>query len=431
MAYRFYRFLTELLFWLLSPWRAWTAVGGSREWRERLGGLPRDAAGGVWVHVASVGEVRASIPLVRALSGMDLPVMLTVVTRTGRDVAERALAGDATIAHAPLDFPRAVREALERLRPLAVLLVETELWPNLVVEAKRSGAAVAVVNGRLSESGLRRSQAPFSPVGVAAAGLDAALCQTDGDRQRFVRLGVAEDSAVVVGNMKFDTSAAPPGPRDREALRTDLGLATSSRAIVFGSVRPDEEASVAAAAARIAAAVSEARFVVAPRHLERVRPIAELLADRGIGVTLRSEGRLERDGDALLLDTTGELAAVYGAAEVAFVGGTLAPYGGHNPLEPAAVGTPVLLGPHTESCAEAARLLIGHGGAVRVADAAELTAAAVELLTDEPRRSEVARSALEAVREGAGATVRTIALLEDRLCLGPPAGPRRERGGTS
>lgn len=431
MAYRLYRHLTHIVWFLVWPWRAVMATAGADEWRQRFGELPRVPSGALWLHAASVGEVSGAAPLVRALAESGAAVLVTVVTRTGLSVAERELAGEAIVAHAPLDFPRSVRTALDRVRPRALLLVETEIWPNLVVEAAAAGAFVGVVNGRLTERGLLGSLRRGSPVRRAARCLSAVFCQTEGDRERFVRLGVPAGDIEVLGSMKFDALADPPTSEERERLRSDLGLPPSSASVVFGSVRPDEEQAVVASIEKIAASAPSSSFVLAPRHLDRVKAIAGSLERRGVSFVLRSDGRPVEAGGVLLLDTTGELSRVYAAADVAFVGGTLAPYGGHNPLEPAAAAVPVIIGPHTESCADAARLLVERGAAFVVSTADGLAATVLELLLDKARRRGAGRRGLDAVRDGRGAAARTAAAVLERVGTRPAARGPRTRGGAA
>ena len=411
LSYASYRIVTRILWPVAVSVAALRGVTGDREWGERVGRSPRMAAGSVWLHAASVGEVAAVTPLARALSAQGSGVFLTVVTPTGRVAAARSLE-DVTVSFAPLDFVTAVRRTLRRAAPRALLLTETELWPNTVYESAAAGVPVGMVNGRLSERSFKRYTMVGSPLRGIVPRLSFAACRSETDASRFRELGLAESRVTVVGDMKFDKLAAPLDHGERAELRSSLGVAGDAPVVVFGSVRPKEEGAVAAAAAAVADAFPGSHVIVAPRHLERVEHVVRGLASRGIASTLRSAHDGGPSGQATVVDTTGELARLYAAGSVAFVGGTLAPYGGHDPLEPAAQGVPVVVGRHTETCRDSARRLLSAGAAVEVAEAGELAGALIRLLSDATARSEAGANALEAVAAGRGATARTVRFLE-------------------
>jgi 3-deoxy-D-manno-octulosonic-acid transferase len=418
LTYWIYRLLTGIVWLIAAPWQAITRLSRSEEWVERFGAVPPMPPGCIWVHAASVGEVAAAAPLVAELGRAGAAVMLTTVTRAGREVALRSVGESARVSFAPLDLPAAVNRALERVRPRALLLVETELWPTLIVEAARRSITVGVVNARLSDRSLARYKAPLSPVPHAARLLSFAACQTVRDRERFVALGLAESNVTVVGNAKYDVLPRPLGESQRSAVRSSLGLAPGSRAVVFGSVRPREEAAVVEAAGAILSQLPGTGIVIAPRHLKRVGPLAALMERSGIAYVRRSERRAELGDRVIILDSTGELPKVYAVADVAFVGGSLAPYGGHNPLEPAANGVPVVLGPHTDSCRESVEALTASGGGFVVSDPAELRERLLLLLRNEELRRQASEAAAGTVRAGAGATRRTVELLRAASVLG-------------
>jgi 3-deoxy-D-manno-octulosonic-acid transferase len=410
-AYRAYRLASSVLGAVGTPF--FLALSARRkEWRERLGKMPPVQPGCVWVHAASVGEVAAASPVMAALRERGAQVLLTVVTPTGFEAAARLAGPGVTVSFAPLDFVRAVGRAFDAARPRALLLVETELWPNLIAEACFRGVTVGVVNGRLSARSARRYGSWWSPVRGPAAGLAFAACQTERDAASFSALGVRSGAVAVTGNTKFEIAAAPLSDAEREELRRSLGFPGSGPVVVFGSVRPREERAVGEAAAAVARDHPEARFLVAPRHLARADAIARRLTSAGLSVARRSDAPAASAAPrALVLDTTGELGRAYGIGAVAFVGGTLAPYGGHNPLEPAALGVPVVIGPHVESCRDSADALVGSGAAVKVRTAAELSAALSRFLGDRDLRATASRAALAVVASGRGATDRTVALL--------------------
>jgi len=429
-VYRLYRFLSTVAWVLAFPWTALRRARGGREWQERTGNLPHVEPGGFWIHAASVGEVAAAAPLVRALSSRGERVMLTVLTPTGRESADRTLAGSATVAFAPLDAVPCVRRSLASAAPKALLLVETELWPNLIFEAAAAGAVVGVVNGRLSERTARRYSGTLSPIRALAGKVAFAACQTEVDARRFAQIGVAADAVATVGNTKFDALDRKVSGSRRREIRRSLGIPEDEAAVVFGSVRPLEEEAVARVVQGLRDARPAVRIVIAPRHLDRVEPLVKRLESTGIPTIRRSRmadvepganaasprvadpGTAEASGaDVIVLDSTGELPDVYAIASLAFVGGTLADYGGHNPLEPAREGVPVLFGPHTQSCRESAELLLRSGGALVVRGGEELLEQMVSLLSSAERRERLAAGALDAVRRGRGATDRTLAIL--------------------
>ncbi|MBD3347582.1 MAG: 3-deoxy-D-manno-octulosonic acid transferase [Candidatus Eisenbacteria bacterium] len=410
-----YRGLTWASWAVALPWLGWKRLRGGSEWRERFGELP-DCKGGLWVHAASVGEVAAASPLVRALSELGERLLLTALTPTGRRSAGRLKGPEVSVAHPPLDLPPFVGRALESVSPRALLVVETELWPNLLSEAAYRGVRVAVVNGRLSERSVARYGSPLFPLRAIRDSLSLVACRSEADRERFEELGFARDVLEVTGSTKFDAAPEPPADEERAAMREELLVDAGDRVVVFGSVRPAEEAAVLDAVAGLVE--SGARAIVAPRHLDRTAHLSKGLRARGIGFRLRSQGP-EGGGrpPVTVLDTTGELRLVYSLADVAFVGGTLEPYGGHNPLEPAAMGVPVVFGPHTSSCAYEAALLVERGAAFRVEDARGLGGTLASLLEDEAARTRAGARALEAVSSGRGATRRTIELLRGKGIL--------------
>jgi 3-deoxy-D-manno-octulosonic-acid transferase len=409
LSYTLYRTITHGLWPVAVCAAALGRAAGGAGWSERLGRTPPVSRGAVWLHAASVGEVAAVTPLARALASREHGVLLTAVTATGRNVAARSLES-LTVSLAPLDFVPAVRRVLGAVSPRALLLTETELWPNTVYECSQAGVPVGMVNGRLSEKSLRRYSMAGSPVKDVASCVTFAACRTESDASRFRQLGVDGSRVTVVGDMKFDKLAVPLSVEGRAELRASLGIPADAPVVVFGSVRPREESAVAAAAAAVLAALEGSRVVVAPRHLERVPHVVGALDAHGVESTLRSSGS-DGPGRAVVLNTTGELARVYAVGSVAFVGGTLAPYGGHDPLEPAAQGVPVVFGVNTETCRDSASRLKKEGAAFEVGGGSELADELLRLLRDESALAAARERALRAVEAGRGATERTLDFL--------------------
>ena len=289
MSYTFYRVVTNALWPVAVSAAAVRTVTGSPEWRQRVGRMPPVATGALWLHAASVGEVAAVAPLAGALAARPSGVLLTVVSPTGRDAAERSLE-NLTVSLAPLDFVAAVRRVLRSVAPRALLLTETELWPNTIYESAEAGVPVGMVNGRLSERSLKRYAMLGSPLRGVVPRVSFAACRSEDDAARFRELGVVRERVTAVGDMKFDKLAAPLGDSERSELRASLGIPADACVAVFGSVRPREENAVASVVAAMASEFPGSHAVIAPRHLERVPRVAEALASRGVASRLRSAG---------------------------------------------------------------------------------------------------------------------------------------------
>ena len=380
---------------------------------ERFGWGGRVAAPALWLHAVSMGEVAAAAELVRALRVRhpDTPVVLTTSTPTGRARA-RALFGAAVdVRFLPYDTPGSVGRFLDRVRPLVAVILETELWPNLVRSCSRRKIPVVFASARLtakSVSRYRRFGSLFRDT-VAAGALIAA--QSSEDAERFIAVGADPARTRVVGNAKFDmrlgASALEEG---RELRRTYLG----PRPVwIAGSTHAGEEEQVLAAHAQLRLGIPDLLLLLVPRHPQRFDHVAALLSRLEMAFDRRSGAlRVRPDAEVLLVDTMGELTMLYAAADAAFVGGSLVPVGGHNLLEPAVLGVPVITGPHTASAKDIARLLIEQGGAVQVADSQALADAVRRLLQDPTVHERAVRSAREVVDAHRGAVERLTELID-------------------
>ncbi len=378
---------------------------------QRLGyRIPAVEPGGVWVQAVSVGEVAVARPLLAELRRRfpGLPTMLSSTTATGLQVATGQHLAD-TVIPFPIDLPGPVRRALDRARPRLVVLVETELWPELLAGCRQRSIPVVLANARVSDRSFKGYRAIRRLLRPLLEPVTLVLAQSDGDAGRLATMGVSDERIRVVGNVKFDVAPAGPEPAVLAQLRA---LAGDRPVWVAGSTAEGEEAAVIAAARSIPV-LPEPFLILAPRHPERAGAVLELAAAHGLRAVRRS--RLEDSPgpfDAVVLDTIGELAAIYQLGAVAFVGGSLVPVGGHNPIEPARFGVPVLTGPHVRNFSTVYEEFITAGAARVVQGGANLEAAAAAWLTD----PEGARSAGEAGRSllarHAGATARTIDALE-------------------
>jgi 3-deoxy-D-manno-octulosonic-acid transferase len=338
-------------------------------WRERLGAAPRLEPGAVWVHGASVGESLAALPLHDALRARGFATLASTTTVTGRAVL-RQRRGELPVALAPLDHPWCTARALDRARPRALVLVETELWPSLTAAAARRGVPVVAVSARLSDRSFPRYRRLAFALRPTLRRLAAVGARSREDAERFVELGVPAARVEVTGDLKLEP------PREPAPLAGDLAAFLADRPLfVAGSTHPGEEAAALAALAALEVAEPGAALALAPRHPDRFDAVERQVRDAGRRLHRRSRlavGARLGAGEVLLLDTLGELAAVYRLARVAFVGGSLAPVGGHNVLEPVAAGAPVLFGPHTENARAGVELVLAADAGRRVADASEL-----------------------------------------------------------
>lgn len=377
--YLIYSGALALLLLLTSPYWIWQAVRHGKYWAgfsERMGNVParlratRVDENCIWVHAVSVGEVIALTPLVRSMStklGTRWRIVVSTTTMTGQDLARKAF-GEENVFYVPLDFAFALRPFFERLSPRAVILAETEFWPNMLRLAHEKNANVAVVNARISDRSFPRYRAFRGLLRKALRNIDLFLAQSDADRERLIVIGADSARVQVSGNLKFEAPAAKTS-----GLVTQLRSAISGPVLVCGSTVAGEEELLLPALWRIFAGSASATVILAPRHPERFPAVTELLQSSGLNFTKRSGWRGEPlAGKILLLDSIGELAAVYELATAAFVGGSLVPRGGHNILEPARFGKPIFVGPYTQNFRDIIAIF-SQADAVRVIDSTKVT----------------------------------------------------------
>jgi 3-deoxy-D-manno-octulosonic-acid transferase len=376
--------------------------------------LPTARSGGLWVHGSSMGEARIVNALARAVRvrAPERAISLSAYTRTGRAQLPDGPPADASF-YLPLDFSGFPRRVLHRLKPDLLVIVETELWPNLLNEAHRSGTAVAVINARLAPERMTRYRRLAGLYRPLLTRLSRVGAQSDDDAARFLELGLPEAAVRVTGNVKYDL----PAPAvDEEALRREIGLEPGRPVLVAGSTGEGEEEQVLEAFAELRSAHPDLFLILAPRHPERADDVERLVRSRGHRLRRLSGGPAgPGQADLLLVDALGRLGALYGLGSVAFVGGSLVPVGGHNVLEPAALGVPVLFGPHTHHFAEPAGALLRAGGGFRVRDAAALARESSVLLADDELRTRAARAARGVVEENRGAMARSVDLVFEAL----------------
>lgn len=421
------RLLYTALLYLLTPfvllrllWRSRQLPDYRRRIGERFGLVPRPAQDvAVWVHAVSVGESLAAMPLIRALverHGRGR-VLVTTTTPTGSARVREALGEQVLHVYAPYDLPGAVARCVDRFRPQRVVIMETELWPNLFRALRRRGVPLVIANARLSP----RSFKGYGRVrGFAAATLadcSHIAAQSEADAERFRMLGAPTQRVSAIGNLKFDQSAPEAQLEAGRALRERLG---ASRPVwIAASTHEGEEEIVLAAHRELRRTLPEALLLLVPRHPQRFDGVARLVERSGLSGRRRSTLETEDVASAAVLlgDSMGEMFMYFAAADVAFVGGSLVPVGGHNVLEPALLGKPVLFGPHMHNFVAARELLLGADAAVEVSERSLADSLAV-LLTDAQRRQRMGEAGYAAVAANRGARERLLVLIESL----PPAG---------
>ncbi|WP_447839105.1 lipid IV(A) 3-deoxy-D-manno-octulosonic acid transferase [Aeromonas salmonicida] len=381
--------------------------GFGARWAEHLGRTPASGQEApLWIHAVSVGETLAISPFIRALKAErpDLPILLTTTTRTGAEQAAKL--GDLVVhRYAPLDYPWAVAAFLKCIKPRALWVMETELWPNWLAACEARHLPVTIINARLSERSCQRYARFQGAFDTLSRPLTHLLCQHQDDAERFARLGVGRERLAVTGSIKFDIQLGDEVYARGQALRQQLG---QSRPVwIAASTHQGEDEQVLAAFDLVLQRHPQALLILVPRHPERFVRVAELCAP--YGCVRRTGGAPIRETDKVYLgDTMGELPLMLAAADVAFVGGSLVKVGGHNLLEPAALGKPCLTGPAYFNFSDITRQLVAQGGAALVADAAALGEKVSELLADEGDRRQMGEQARAVVLRNQGALARTL-----------------------
>jgi 3-deoxy-D-manno-octulosonic-acid transferase len=383
--------------------------------------LPKRGQRPIWVHALSVGEVLSAVDLVHALKKVfpKRPVVFSVSTQTGFQTACRQIADRVdTITYFPYDLAFSVRKAARTLDPALVVLVETDLWPNFIGEMTRRRVPMLLVNARLSDrsfAGYRRLRGIMAPM---LSSFSRICAQTPADACRFARLGVDPRRVHVTGNLKFDHMPGPAENIEFDWLPKPLQGQTGGQLLVAGSTHEGEEALVMEAFEGIRQAVSNAFLVIAPRDVGRAASVCRLAASRGFSMGVPAEaGRAPARLDGVVVDRLGLLAPLYGRADVAFIGGSLVAQGGHNPLEPAVVSTPMLFGPYMTDFREIAQQLLTSGAAVEVDDARALCREVVLLMNHPDLAKDRGKKARQVVSANRGAVERSIDVI--RACLEP------------
>lgn len=429
MTFPAYRLLSRLLRPLLHAYLVWLGrkdpayrMGIEERWG--WGDYRSVAQGSVWVHAASVGEVRAAQPLIDRLLRDGLPLFITTNTPTGRQTAEERYGSDIVVRFPPVDVPDAVDRFLDKIRPSAALFVELELWPNRLVALAKRDVPTALVNARLSQVSFRRYARFGRLMSQCLEGVVCIAAQTDADGDRYRKMGVPDQRVRVTGNLKFDQSINDHQIRLGRGLRSQIGR---DRPVwVAASLRQAEAPIVREAHELLRARYPNALLIAVPRHPGQFTwPASEMplgdsersVRDRHLLISseLHDDEPVAPVTRVVVADTYGEMIRFLSAADIAFVGGTLTPVGGHNPLEPASLAKPILMGPNVTNFRQIDGFLGRCGGRIRVHSATELADALISLFRDSHYLTEVGKNARQLVEEHRGATERTMGALQGTL----------------
>ncbi len=419
-AWRLRKVYSALLY-LLVPlmvfrllWLGRRNSGYLKRWKERFGlppAVPADRPV-LWLHSVSVGEVHAAGPLVRRFMSQypSYRVIVTTTTPTGAVTVERIFGDQVGHLYFPYDLRPVVREYFQRVHPALMVIMETELWPNVLAECASLGIPVALVNARMSKHAADGYARVKTLAREVVRNLTVIAAQTDTDAQRYRDMGADVDRVVTCGNLKFDVHIPYSVVERGRALRQFLSV---NRPIwIAASTHEGEESHILAAYAKVRAECPGCLLILAPRHPERCRAVEELSRAAGLDTVLRSrEAEYDSATNVLILDTLGELASFYACSDVAFVGGSLVPVGGHNLLEPACLGVPVLSGPHVSSCEEVFLLLCNAGAAEMVENPDQLAASVLRLLADGNLRHHMGERGRQVFEENRGAVERVMDVL--------------------
>jgi len=395
---------------------------GNRRFRERLSlNLPERLKnkGNLWVHALSVGEVLSAIPLLEQLKVAfpEKDILFSVTTQSGMALAKEKLSGRvACIMTLPVDAWWCMRRVVNHVNPSVFILVETDLWPGLLGILEQKGVGSLLVNGRISPRTLKSYQKAPAVIRRMFAPLAYCLMQTDLDRDRLLQLGMDREKVITTGNIKFDREMVTMDENQKRHWLETLGLNPEMRIWVAGSTHEGEEAVILKVFQDLKRKYPLLRLVIAPRDVHRALDISKMIRSQGMVVALRTTvSKKNRPHDVLVLDTVGELEHVYALCSVAFVGGSVVPIGGHNLLEPAAFGVPVLFGPHTHNFEFMSESILRSGGAMRVQDGKELQTAMKRLLSDSELQRRMGERAKAFVLENRGALKRVVGYVAQKV----------------
>jgi 3-deoxy-D-manno-octulosonic-acid transferase len=381
-----------------------------QRWLERFGFFPPlPVQQSLWIHAVSMGEVQAAVPLIKALQNQFPSILVTTMTPTGSQRVREIFGNSVLHVYLPYDLPGAVSRFLNRSQPRLLILMETELWPNLLFTCKQRQIPVILANARLSAQSATGYQRIAGLTREMLNSVAAIAAQTELDAKRFINLGVAKKKVHVTGSIKFDSRLPVNFSEKAEALRRQWGI---ERPVwIAASTHEGEEQIVLNTFNQLKQHINNLLLLLVPRHPERFNRIADLCQQQGFIIARRSKGIVNTKTEIYLGDTMGDLPLLYAACDVAFVGGSLVPIGGHNLLEPAAVGLPVIVGPYTFECEEICRRILEAGAAQRVNDTKQLVQAVKMYLTDTKLQMETGEKGRLFVQRNRGALERLLAII--------------------
>jgi len=395
-------------------WNGRRAPELRRNWYQRLGIVPRASGTVVWVHAVSVGETIAAAPMVRRLLARNpgITILMTAMTDTGLAQARKMFADQVQYAYAPYDTPGAIRRFLDRVNPRILVIMETEIWPNMIRQCRTRRVPVFLINARLSERSARGYERIRGLAAPIMRSISWVAAQAEKDAERFRRIGVAAEKVAVTGSVKFDVDI----PGDVRAAAMALRQELAGRPVwIAGSTHGSENDQLLAAHGKVLAEHPGALLILVPRHPDRFEPVAEKAVKEGLTLARRSLGEGPAQAQVYLGDTMGELMMLYGASDLAFVGGSLIERGGHNPLEPAGWGIPVFSGPHIFNFETIYQSLLNGRGVKLVTDADDLAAHVSSLFSDCKEREAIGQRALEVVNTNRGALDKVVDGIIERV----------------
>ena len=425
--YLLYSFLTCVVFVLASPYFLYQALRHNKyvgSIGQRLGYLPvsfnLDGDESIWVHAVSVGEVLSARPLVSELRARypKLRLFLSTTTLTGQQLARRSVSDVDAVFYFPFDWGFTARRTLNVVKPRLFVMMETEIWPNLLRECRRRRIRTVMVNGRISYRSFPRYRLIRPFIKRVLSDVDRFCVQGEETSRRLVELGADPARITLTGSLKFDSLETSPTPgRGRERVLRFFRIPPNRPVIIAGSTLKGEEEPVIRAFNRVRASGGNPLLVVAARHPERFEEVERLCRHEGLSAVRRTELPIDAEprADAVVLDTIGELAQLYQVATVVFVGGSLVPAGGHNILEPALYGKPIVFGPHMQNFGEIAEAFVSNGAAIQVRSGSELQDVVVSLVGDPVRRARLGAAAKALVESNRGARDRTLAVIRDLM----------------
>jgi len=419
------RYIYNILLYLLIPfillrllWRSLKSPGSRKRWNERFGffAIPKNYQHGLIIHAASVGETIAAVPLIRQLQKIysDLPITVTTMTVTGSQQVRKSLQNSVFHVYVPYDLPDAVQRFFNKIKPKMLIIMETELWPNLLHYAHTKQIPILLANARLSEKSAQGYAKIKKFTAKMLQNINQIAAQSQSDANRFIKLGMPQDRVNITGNIKFDISLHPRIQEAGESLRQQLG---ANRSVwIAASTHEGEEEIILAAFKQIKNQLPNCLLILVPRHPERFASVATLCKKLGFNIVLRSANEsCDATTDIFIGDTMGELMKFYAATDVAFVGGSLVPIGGHNFLEPAILTLPIISGTHVFNFTEIARLLTEKHALILVKTAPDLAAQVISFFANQQLRQKFGENAKAVVNTNRGAMEKHIHLIRTAL----------------